>query len=95
MYSIIRVKRGQVRLLERDGSNPFRSAANKRRQIYVEIIYDLDEYLSDLRKRIIYALIAFMVMIVASLVFVRGLYDYFVSPLSSEHIPTFDFPVRF
>jgi sec-independent protein translocase protein TatC len=39
-------------------------------------------HLSDLRKRIIYVLLAFVVMLIAGLVFVTRLYGYLVSPLT-------------
>lgn len=42
------------------------------------------EHLSDLRKRIIYVCIVFVVLMAASLVFVANIYGYLVSPLTRE-----------
>lgn len=43
------------------------------------------DHLADLRKRIIYVLAAFVLVLIASLIFVSRLYHYFVSPLSKLH----------
>lgn len=42
------------------------------------------EHLSDLRKRIIYVCIVFVLLMAASLVFVAKIYSYLVSPLARE-----------
>ncbi|MCL6549269.1 MAG: twin-arginine translocase subunit TatC, partial [Alicyclobacillus sp.] len=42
------------------------------------------EHLSDLRRRIIYVLVVFVVMLGASLAFVSHIYQYLVSPLARE-----------
>lgn len=44
------------------------------------------EHFSDLRRRIIYVLVTFLVWLIASLTFVSRIYGYLVSPLTNEHV---------
>lgn len=44
------------------------------------------EHLSDLRKRLIYVVITFVVMFVASFIFINHIYTYLVRPLAQEHL---------
>ncbi|QQE78594.1 twin-arginine translocase subunit TatC [Alicyclobacillus sp. SO9] len=43
-------------------------------------------HLTDLRKRLIYVVITFVVMFAASLIFVNKIYSYLVSPVRHEHL---------
>jgi len=43
------------------------------------------DHLADLRKRIIYVVIALVLVLIASLIFVSRLYHYFVTPLTRMH----------
>src|SRR5579875_3913916 len=53
-------------------------SANSQERLRVE------EHLADLRKRIIYTLVAFGVLFAAGLAFVSRLYDFFVAPLTRQ-----------
>lgn len=44
------------------------------------------DHLTDLRKRLIYVVITFVVMFAASLVFVNQIYSYLVTPVNREHL---------